>query len=322
MGFAWSRLSWKRPSNAQSSECEEDLQFQEYRQIFISYEESLKQEINSKKSLGKGQQVLDMDDRDQRQSGSESNTKDIIHESNRCSEDSEPSRSPSETSDIEELDEAEQWSLVLGDIRLTSEGASCLENEGWLLDVAIEFFLEHLCRIKWIKHKDDIGIIGPCVAQMLKMCKNDEEIVEQLKPLNLTDKNLVLIPVNNAQEEESGGCHWSILIFYPEKEIFHHIDTLYPINKQCAWKIAEQMVTGLDLDNGTFDHHEEMQKYQQDNKFDCGLFVLENAERAIIHTFVEQNDGSNFEPCHKTFLDGKREELQEILKNLKLKFDF
>ena len=31
MGFAWSRLSWKRPSNAQPSECEEDLQFQEYR---------------------------------------------------------------------------------------------------------------------------------------------------------------------------------------------------------------------------------------------------------------------------------------------------
>ena len=82
MGFAWSRLSWKRPSNAQPSECEEDLQFQEYRQIFISYEESLKQEINSKKSLGKGQQVLDMDDRDQRASGSESSTKNIIQESN------------------------------------------------------------------------------------------------------------------------------------------------------------------------------------------------------------------------------------------------
>ena len=65
-----------------------------------------------------------------------------------------------------------------------------------------------------------------------------------------------------------------------------------------------------------------MEEYQQENKFDCGLFVLENAERAIIHTFVEQNDGSNFEPCHKTFLDGKREKLQEILKNLKSKSDF
>ena len=175
----WSRLSWKRPSNAQSSECEEDLQFQEYQAEFISYEESLNTEINSKNSLDKEQQVLDMDNQDQRTSGSESSTKDIIHEANMCCEDSEPSRSPSETSDIEELDEAEQWSLVLGDIRLTSEGASCLENEGWLIDVAIEFFLEHLCRIKWIEHKDDIEIIGPCVAQMLKMCKNDDEIVEQ-----------------------------------------------------------------------------------------------------------------------------------------------
>ena len=61
MGFAWSRLSWKRPSNAQSSECEKDLQFQEYQAEFISYEESLNTEINSKNSLDKDQQVLDMD---------------------------------------------------------------------------------------------------------------------------------------------------------------------------------------------------------------------------------------------------------------------
>ena len=143
--------------------------------------------------------------------------------------------------------------------------------------------------------------------------------MEQLKPLNLKNRTLVLIPVNNAHDQESKGCHWSLLIFFPKEEIFHHIDSLHPMNKESAWKIAVQINTGLDLENGTFDSHNEMEDYQQDNKFDCGLFVLENAEQAITQTFVEQIDGSIFKPCHKTCLPCKREELREILKNLKSK---
>ena len=258
---------------------------------------------------------VNVDDQDQLAPGSESNIKDIIEESNMMA--SFDDFEPCESSGDEKQVEADQWALVLGDIRLTSEDASCLDNECWLLDVAIEFFLEYFCRIKWSKYKDSIEIIGPCVAQMLKMSQEAEDIMEQLKPLNLMDRTLVLIPVNNAQDQESKGCHWSLLIFFPKEEIFHHIDSLHPMNKESAWKIALQINTGLYLENGTFDSHNEMEDYQQDNKFDCGLFVLENAEQAITQTFVEQIDGSIFKPCHKTCLPYKREELCEILKNLK-----
>ena len=64
--------------------------------------------------------------------------------------------------------------LVLEDIRLTSEEASCLEKERWLLDQLILFFLTYLCSIKWSHYKDDIEIIGPSVAQMLQMYNNDD----------------------------------------------------------------------------------------------------------------------------------------------------
>ena len=97
---------------------------------------------------------------------------------------------------------------------MTSEEASCLEKERWLLDQLILFFLTYLCSIKWSQYKDDIEIIGPSVAQMLKMYNNDDEVEEQLQPLNIVDGNLVLIPVNNAQDQERKGCHWSILIFF------------------------------------------------------------------------------------------------------------
>ena len=81
------------------------------------------------------------------------------------------------------------------------------------------------------------------------------------------------------------------------------------------------MYKGMDLDNGTFDHHHEMEEYQQENKFDCGLFVLENAEQAITQTFVDQIDISELVLCLKTCLPDKREELREILKNLKAESD-
>ena len=75
-----------------------------------------------------------------------------------------------------------------------------------------------------------------------------------------------------------------------------------------AWKVAEQINSWLSLKNGILVYHEEMKEYQQGNTFDCGSFVIENAERAIYQTFVEEDDGSNFEPCHKTDLNGKRDE--------------
>ena len=285
--------------------------------------------IASRHKPGKSQgetsdkETVNVDNQDKLAPGSESSIKDIIEESNMIAswDDLEPSISPGEISGDEKKIEADQWALVLGDIRLTSEEASCLDNECWLLDVAIEFFLEYLCRIKWSKYKDSIEIIGPCVAQMLKMCKNAEDIMGQLKPLNLKDRTLVLIPVNNAHDQESKGCHWSLLIFFPKEEIFHHIDSLYPMNKESAWKIAVQIDKGLDLDNGTFDHHHELEEYQQENKFDCGLFVLENAEQAITQTFIDQIDISELVSCQKTCLPDKREELREILKNLKSESD-
>ena len=69
------------------------------------------------------------------------------------------------------------------------------------------FFLTYLCSIKWSQYKDDIEIIGPSIYQMLKMSKNDDQITEQLQPLNLMDQTLVLIQVNNARDQESKGCH-------------------------------------------------------------------------------------------------------------------
>ena len=99
-------------------------------------------------------ETINVDNQDKLAPGSESSIKDIIEESNMIAswDDLEPSISPGENSGDEKKLEADQWALVLGDIRLTSEDASCLDNECWLLDVAIEFFLEYLCRIKWSKY--------------------------------------------------------------------------------------------------------------------------------------------------------------------------
>ena len=123
-------------------------------------------------------ETVNVDNQDKPAPGCEYSIKDIIEEANMIAslDGLEPSIYPGEISGDEKKIEADQWALVLGDTRLTSEEASCLDNECWLLDVAIEFFLKYLCRTKWSKYEDSIAIIGPCVAQMLKMCKNAEDI--------------------------------------------------------------------------------------------------------------------------------------------------
>ena len=124
---------------------------------------------------------------------------------------------PGETCEIEKRGEDSQWALVLGNVKLTSEEASSLEKEWWLLDQVILFFLTYLCRIKWSQYKDDIEIIGPSVSQMLKMCKNDDQIVEQLQPLNLMDRTLDLIPTMPEIKKAKGAIGVSSFSFQRKK---------------------------------------------------------------------------------------------------------
>ena len=90
--------------------------------------------------------------------------------------------------------------IQMGDVTLTSEEAMCLRGREWLTDDVIEFYLEYLRRVKFKEHFDQIEIIGPCVAHLLKALERREDIAKELEPLlRVSQHKIILIPVNNAE---------------------------------------------------------------------------------------------------------------------------
>merc|ERR1711962_913423 len=146
----------------------------------------------------------------------------------------------------------------------------------------IEFYLEYLKRVKFEQHSRQIEIIGPCVAQLIKMMDSADDILRVLGPLKLLEHRIVLIPVNN-QEQDTAGTHWSLMFFLPESRSFHHIDSLDPANNESAHKIAKSIVNGLDITGANIITYLDAGVHK--NKHDCGVYVLRNAEKAIKQLF-------------------------------------
>ena len=83
----------------------------------------------------------------------------------------------SEGDEESEPEDLFEGTIVLGGVGLTSEDASSLIGTNWLCDVMIEFYLEYLKRVKFEQHSRQIEIIGPCVAQLIKMMDSADDIL-------------------------------------------------------------------------------------------------------------------------------------------------
>lgn len=80
------------------------------------------------------------------------------------------------------------------------------------------------------------SLMDPTVAQAIK-CIQGVNIF--LDPLPLTDKEFIIIPVNNcketknemtAKDQDDRGSHWSTLIFYKTKGHFYYYDSVHNTN--------------------------------------------------------------------------------------------
>ena len=224
-----------------------------------------------------------------------------------------------ETEEEDNCEELFEGQIIQGDIALTSDEALCLLGQEWLSDTVIEFYLEYLRCVKFKDYYDQIEIIGPCVAQLLKNIDNKEDIVNELEPLNLPGRKIVLIPVNNADADNSEGTHWSFMFYLPGSQSFHHIDTLDPLNSDAAHEIAGQMLRGLGIQKEC-----DMVTYhavQQPNKYDCGVHVLANADNAIRQIVVEKVDIDHFIQDKRINIRRERQTVLDVILDLVWKRD-
>ena len=63
--------------------------------------------------------------------------------------------------------------------------------------------------VKYKDHKDNLEIVGPSVAQCIKLAERDSPVIsDMLGPLKLSEKMVVIVPVNNSSSADQEGTHW------------------------------------------------------------------------------------------------------------------
>ncbi|KAF2356537.1 Ulp1 protease family C-terminal catalytic domain [Trinorchestia longiramus] len=150
-----------------------------------------------------------------------------------------------------------------------------LKGRHWLNDALISFWLEYLQHTVF-PDQHRVLCVGPEVTQLIKMC-DPSEIAAILDPLEANHKDYILLPVNdNNSAISSGGSHWSLLVFSRFDFKWYHYDSMRGSNYQDARSLVQRINRYLERDAVLVD----ATCTQQDNSYDCGAFVMINAEHA------------------------------------------
>lgn len=142
-----------------------------------------------------------------------------------------------------------------------------------------------------------ILFVNPSTMILLAFIEDPGELAEALSALELSKKDLIFIPINNNSDAtQSGGSHWSLLVFDRHHNTFYYFDSAHEMNRVPAAHTAAkliplihpELVSGKKQHHGWFNlgghHSDEKPKFhianapQQENGYDCGVFTVAIAE--------------------------------------------
>ncbi|XP_066588999.1 sentrin-specific protease 8-like [Prorops nasuta] len=175
---------------------------------------------------------------------------------------------------MEKKDQKKSNDIVLSyyDCLVRDSDVALLKGPYWLDDIIIGFYFEYLGQRFKKRNLKKLLFISPELTQLLKMT-DPSQYDSFLDPIGVSSSSFIFFPLNNCEKVDApGGSHWSLLIYSkPEKTCFH-FDSAHDLNSSVASKFADSIMTYL--------LNEDAKKYleadcpQQENGFDCGLFVL------------------------------------------------
>uniref|UniRef100_A0A8B9SL80 SUMO peptidase family member, NEDD8 specific n=1 Tax=Anas platyrhynchos TaxID=8839 RepID=A0A8B9SL80_ANAPL len=138
------------------------------------------------------------------------------------------------------------------DSLLRQSDLALLEPPNWLNDHIIGFAFEYFASDQFQEFSDQVCFISPEVAQFIKCALSQEEIA-------------------------AGGTHWSLLVYFRDKKCFAHYDSHSKCNSVHAKQVAGKLEAFLGKKGGKVTFVEEKAPAQQ-NSYDCGMYVICNAE--------------------------------------------
>jgi len=122
------------------------------------------------------------------------------------------------------------------DVAQTIADGSQIEYQNWLEDTHINKYMQYLRVVHAPKgNKKTFILLDPLVTQIVYNDPN--EASGHLAVVINESPDIVLIPINN-QAGEKEGTHWSLLVYYKNKNIFYHLDSFSGANKNAAYLTA------------------------------------------------------------------------------------
>ncbi|XP_003702376.2 sentrin-specific protease 8 [Megachile rotundata] len=205
------------------------------------------------------------------------------------------------------------------DCLLRASDVALLQGTHWLNDVIIGFYFEYLDQ-KFNKNgKKEFYFISPELTQLLKMSDPSQYEIF-LDPTNVSECKCIIFPLNNCDRKDAaGGSHWSLLVFSKHDKKCYHYDSSRGYNSSVASQFATNVMNSVldkDVPNKKF---VEADCPQQDNGYDCGIYVLCVTDVIIKHVLQT----GKVEGCDcrevKKLAESKRMQLLNLINELKCK---
>ncbi|KAF0689605.1 Aste57867_18962 [Aphanomyces stellatus] len=165
--------------------------------------------------------------------------------------------------------------ILYHDAQLYDRDLRLFPTNQWLNDAAINFYFtvafHDLCGAS-----SDILFMDPAVVScMMLQCDDDEDLEDLAQGLQLREKSLLLVPINDRSTFDSQGSHWALLV-YSATDGFQFYDSSSGHNLDSAVEVARVLQRAAGLP--TADVHHVASSPQQENAFDCGMYVCMTAE--------------------------------------------
>ena len=173
--------------------------------------------------------------------------------------------------------------ISLNGTNLCKEDIESVNDGKYVTDQVIEFFMQSCMqsyeeRTEANNTRERIKIIGPAMTYLLQKEDSKSTIKQHKKELNLNNHEWVIYTINNNSDPEKGdgGTHWSLLIYRKKDNKYIYFDSVKEVNL----RHVKELITNLAVDNESFGMNGDLPTYkvakckQQNNSFDCGIFVM------------------------------------------------
>ena len=168
-----------------------------------------------------------------------------------------------------------------GDSVIYKSDVQTLSGPEYISDNVISIFME-LLNAKC----SDVFSLSPSVVQLMKMTQITQ-LKEMFEGLELHQYQIIFCPVNDSNSSTShvSGQHWSLLCYVHSQACFFHLDSSNSFNDVDAKGIASRISSLLLLGEHNC-QFKTLSCSQQNNGYDCGLYVIYFAKQ-IINDYIK-----------------------------------